>query len=85
MAIRSALVHAPALAAAAPAPPAAATAGLEAGQQVSLYAGVGIVRGSDTHSEWSELDLKMRQYERLLQTVPRLSEVRKQHLLSPPG
>lgn len=40
---------------------------------VSLYAGVGIVRGSDTASEWAELDLKVRQYERLLQGVPPLA------------
>jgi len=40
---------------------------------VSLFAGVGIVRGSDTASEWAELDLKVRQYERLLQGVPPLA------------
>lgn len=38
-----------------------------------LYAGVGIVRGSDTAQEWAELDLKVRQYERLLQGAPPLS------------
>lgn len=58
------------------APGAAEGPGLEGGsRRVSLYAGVGIVRGSDTHSEWSELDLKMRQFERLLQTTPALAEV----------
>lgn len=43
------------------------------GTLVSLFAGVGIVRGSDTASEWAELDLKVRQYERLLQAAPRLA------------
>lgn len=43
------------------------------GTLVSLFAGVGIVRGSDTASEWAELDLKIRQYERLLQGVPPLA------------
>ena len=40
---------------------------------MSLFAGVGIVRGSDTDSEWAELDLKIRQYERLLQGAPPLA------------
>lgn len=39
----------------------------------SLFAGVGIVRGSDAASEWAELDLKVRQYERLLQSAPPLA------------
>lgn len=43
------------------------------GTRVSLFAGVGIVRGSDTASEWAELDLKVRQYERLLQAAPPLA------------
>ena len=51
-----------------PAPPApAAGSGGGGSVLVSLYAGVGIVRGSDTAQEWAELDLKARQYERLLQ------------------
>ena len=33
---------------------------------VSLFAGVGIVCGSDTASEWAELNLKVSQFERLL-------------------
>jgi isochorismate synthase / 2-succinyl-5-enolpyruvyl-6-hydroxy-3-cyclohexene-1-carboxylate synthase / 2-succinyl-6-hydroxy-2,4-cyclohexadiene-1-carboxylate synthase / o-succinylbenzoate synthase len=37
---------------------------------VSLYAGVGIVSGSDTASEWAELDLKASQFERLLLPAP---------------
>eukprot|EP00887_Chlorella_sp_A99_P005642 scaffold1.g5642.t1 len=37
--------------------------------RASLFAGVGIVRGSDAHSEWAELDLKVRQFERLLQSA----------------
>ena len=41
---------------------------------ISLFAGVGIVSGSDTSSEWSELDLKIRQYERLLAPVPSLNQ-----------
>ncbi|GAB4817906.1 hypothetical protein N2152v2_004952 [Parachlorella kessleri] len=51
-----------------------ASTGAAGERRVSLYAGVGIVRGSDTQSEWSELDLKMRQFERLLQTVPPVSQ-----------
>ncbi len=47
--------------------------GAEGGTMVSLFAGVGIVRGSDTASEWAELDLKVRQYERLLQAAPPLA------------
>ena len=43
------------------APEAAAAAPLAAdGTLVSLFAGVGIVRGSETASEWAELDLKVR-------------------------
>lgn len=38
--------------------------------KVSLYAGVGIVYGSDTSSEWAELNLKINQYERLLRDAP---------------
>lgn len=54
VAIRSALVHPPPV--------------QQAQQQrVSLYAGVGIVRGSDADSEWRELELKTRQFEKLLQ------------------
>ena len=41
---------------------------------VSLFAGVGIVSGSDTASEWAELNLKIRQYERLLNPVPNLEQ-----------
>ena len=40
---------------------------------VSLFAGVGIVRGSVLASEWAELDLKVRQYERLLRGQPALA------------
>lgn len=40
---------------------------------VSLFAGVGIVGGSESTQEWAELDLKVRQYERLLQGVPPLA------------
>jgi hypothetical protein len=41
--------------------------------RLSLFAGVGIVPGSDTAQEWAELDLKVRQYERLLQGAPPLA------------
>ncbi len=37
---------------------------------VALFAGVGIVCGSDTASEWAELNLKISQFERLLQPAP---------------
>ncbi|KAK9806829.1 hypothetical protein WJX72_004058 [[Myrmecia] bisecta] len=37
---------------------------------ISLFAGVGIVQGSDAVSEWQELDLKIRQYELLLRQTP---------------
>jgi isochorismate synthase/2-succinyl-5-enolpyruvyl-6-hydroxy-3-cyclohexene-1-carboxylate synthase/2-succinyl-6-hydroxy-2,4-cyclohexadiene-1-carboxylate synthase/O-succinylbenzoate synthase len=82
VAIRSALVHPPAATAAqldgaaAVLQQAGAAAGLQAGEAdtlVSLFAGVGIVRGSDTAQEWAELDLKVRQYERLLTAVPPLA------------
>ena len=44
----------------------------EEGQHVvSLYAGVGLVVGSDPAAEWQELDLKVRQYRQLL-LPPRL-------------
>jgi hypothetical protein len=41
--------------------------------RLALFAGVGIVPGSDTAQEWAELDLKVRQYERLLQGAPPLA------------
>lgn len=41
---------------------------------VSLFAGVGIVRGSDTASEWAELNLKVSQFERLLAPAPRFTD-----------
>lgn len=41
-------------------------------QTVSLYAGVGIVRGSQPMSEWQELDLKIQAINRFLQPVPNL-------------
>jgi isochorismate synthase len=47
--------------------------GKEGTTAVSLYAGVGIVSGSDTASEWAELDLKVAQYERLLAAAPPLA------------
>jgi isochorismate synthase / 2-succinyl-5-enolpyruvyl-6-hydroxy-3-cyclohexene-1-carboxylate synthase / 2-succinyl-6-hydroxy-2,4-cyclohexadiene-1-carboxylate synthase / o-succinylbenzoate synthase len=40
---------------------------------VALFAGVGIVCGSDTASEWAELNLKISQFERLLKPAPALS------------
>lgn len=64
---------APAAAGAAAQAEAAFSSGGVGDTQVSLFAGVGIVRGSDTASEWAELDLKIRQYERLLQGVPPLA------------
>lgn len=64
---------APAAARAALEQPAGLSGGGGSGTLVSLFAGVGIVRGSDTASEWAELDLKVRQYERLLQGVPPLA------------
>eukprot|EP00798_Chlamydomonas_sp_ICE-L_P027190 gene27190-2434_t len=33
---------------------------------VHLFAGVGVVRGSDPYAEWQELDLKVRQFRKLL-------------------
>jgi hypothetical protein len=52
--------------------PATAELGSAPGTLVTLFAGVGIVRGSESAQEWAELDLKVRQYERLLQGVPPL-------------
>ncbi|KAG7671813.1 putative Protein PHYLLO, chloroplastic [Nannochloris sp. 'desiccata'] len=40
---------------------------------VALFAGVGIVCGSDTASEWAELNLKISQFERLLKPAPSFS------------
>ena len=42
-----------------------------ASHEVNLYAGVGVVLGSDPSDEWQELDLKIRQYRQLL-LPPRL-------------
>jgi isochorismate synthase/2-succinyl-5-enolpyruvyl-6-hydroxy-3-cyclohexene-1-carboxylate synthase/2-succinyl-6-hydroxy-2,4-cyclohexadiene-1-carboxylate synthase/O-succinylbenzoate synthase len=78
VAIRSALIQPPPQQQPAAAGPTAAGIGQQAQQQgggrmlVSLYAGVGIVTESDVASEWAELDLKVRQYERLLRTLPPL-------------
>jgi isochorismate synthase/2-succinyl-5-enolpyruvyl-6-hydroxy-3-cyclohexene-1-carboxylate synthase/2-succinyl-6-hydroxy-2,4-cyclohexadiene-1-carboxylate synthase/O-succinylbenzoate synthase len=41
---------------------------------VSLFAGVGIVSGSDVAAEWAELDLKVAQYRPLLAPSPPLAE-----------
>lgn len=64
VAIRSALVHPP------PAP--AAADGAAPLHRVSLYAGVGIVQGADPQAEWQELNLKIGQFEKLLQGPPPL-------------
>ena len=48
---------------------------------VSLYAGVGLVVGSDPAAEWQELDLKVRQYRQLL-LPPRLA-VQAVHAVQP--
>ena len=42
-----------------------------ASHEVNLFAGVGVVLGSDPSDEWQELDLKIRQYRQLL-LPPRL-------------
>lgn len=41
---------------------------------VSLFAGVGIVSGSDVAAEWAELNLKIAQFQRLLVSPKRLDE-----------
>jgi isochorismate synthase/2-succinyl-5-enolpyruvyl-6-hydroxy-3-cyclohexene-1-carboxylate synthase/2-succinyl-6-hydroxy-2,4-cyclohexadiene-1-carboxylate synthase/O-succinylbenzoate synthase len=38
--------------------------------RLSLYAGVGVVRGADAASEWHELNLKISQYQALLARAP---------------
>ena len=48
---------------------------------VELYAGVGIVPGSDTISEWAELNLKISQYERHLRPALPLPEAPNINLL----
>jgi isochorismate synthase / 2-succinyl-5-enolpyruvyl-6-hydroxy-3-cyclohexene-1-carboxylate synthase / 2-succinyl-6-hydroxy-2,4-cyclohexadiene-1-carboxylate synthase / o-succinylbenzoate synthase len=40
-----------------------------------LYAGVGVVEGSDAESEWCELDLKVAQFRRILPGLPRLRDL----------
>lgn len=42
-------------------------------RRVMLYAGVGVVTGSNIRSEWQELDLKIRQFQSLLQPLQPLS------------
>ena len=54
--------------AASAAPPTSSSFGLTRLKQhnVNLYAGVGVVVGSDPSDEWQELDLKIRQYRQIL-------------------
>ncbi len=90
VAIRSALVQEEGekgeAAAALPENPAAAgaAAGEGAAHLVSLYAGVGVVAGSDPREEWRELDLKIRQYTQLL-LPPRLQMAAPQQPLPSPS
>ncbi|GAQ91163.1 isochorismate synthase [Klebsormidium nitens] len=44
------------------------------GKKISLFAGVGIVKGADPLAEWRELNLKTSQFERILSPLPPLSE-----------
>ncbi|GBG88582.1 hypothetical protein CBR_g48051 [Chara braunii] len=44
------------------------------GNQAILYAGVGVVQGSDAASEWKELDLKISQFQALLAPVRPLED-----------
>ncbi|DBA90081.1 TPA: hypothetical protein ACH3X1_003400 [Trebouxia sp. C0004] len=49
---------------------------------ISLYAGVGIVKGSIPEAEWQELELKARQFQVLLQPLPPLPASPNINLLS---
>ncbi|MEW5311204.1 MAG: hypothetical protein WDW38_002939 [Sanguina aurantia] len=51
----------------------ASAAQLGEGRRVMLFAGVGVVTGSNIRSEWQELDLKIRQFQSLLQPLQPLS------------
>ncbi|KAI5055725.1 hypothetical protein GOP47_0029246 [Adiantum capillus-veneris] len=44
------------------------------GTRLSLFAGVGIVKGAKSSSEWKELDLKIRQFEAILQPFSPLED-----------
>ena len=47
--------------------------GAPSGGVASLYAGVGLVRGSRVEGEWAELELKVSQFEALLRAPPALA------------
>ncbi|KAK9841086.1 hypothetical protein WJX84_008308 [Apatococcus fuscideae] len=50
-------------------------------RRLSLYAGVGIVRGSTPAEEWGELELKVRQFQAQLRPVPSLAAMTNINLL----
>lgn len=66
VAIRSALLTPSAPAAPGASAPAAAAAPGRSCGKVTLFAGVGVVQGANPAQEWSELNLKIRQFEDLL-------------------
>ncbi|KAG0608149.1 hypothetical protein M758_8G082600 [Ceratodon purpureus] len=51
------------------------TSGIQKGANIFLYAGVGVVKDSDPSSEWQELELKVSQFEALLQPSRALKDV----------
>jgi isochorismate synthase / 2-succinyl-5-enolpyruvyl-6-hydroxy-3-cyclohexene-1-carboxylate synthase / 2-succinyl-6-hydroxy-2,4-cyclohexadiene-1-carboxylate synthase / o-succinylbenzoate synthase len=72
--IRSALIGAPSFILSAPLQPLTFQTPIEAQIQRTafLYAGVGVVHGSDAETEWRELDLKVSQFRRILPALPNL-------------